>query len=432
MQICSIRPSSPGSSCQSRVDGAGAAQEQRDGRLGLERAERELVLGRDPQRRPARDDQLRARRRRQHAAELGRGRQHLLEVVDTIASVFEPDDRLELGQHARRIVEARRARSSARRPGRSAPRRCASSSANRVLPIPPGPVSVSSRVSSSSAIAVARSSSRPSSGPAGSGSGGAAGAARGGGGARQVERRILGQDRRLELLQLAARVQPELLDEGACAPAGTPPARRPGGRRGTAPASAARGSARGTGARRSAPPARRRAPRGGRARGRPRSAARARPAAARRSGRPRWPPGRAAARRPAAARGTGQRLAQQRARLLRRRRLGARDQRLEAVEVELARLDVDRVAGRAGDDRARAERPAQLGHVAPGAPSSPSRAGGRPTARRSAASSGRPRRGARAAGTPAARAAWPPSARSRHPRRPPAADRGSRSPSAAI
>ena len=48
---------------QPRVDGAGAAQEQRDRGLGGERAERELVLGGDPQRRAARDDELRVRRR---------------------------------------------------------------------------------------------------------------------------------------------------------------------------------------------------------------------------------------------------------------------------------------------------------------------------------------------------------------------------------
>ena len=46
---------------QARVDGPRAAQEQRDRGLGGERAERELVLGGQPQRRAARDHELGAR-----------------------------------------------------------------------------------------------------------------------------------------------------------------------------------------------------------------------------------------------------------------------------------------------------------------------------------------------------------------------------------
>ena len=242
---------------QPRVDGAGAAQEQRDRGLGRQRAERELVLGRDPQRRAAGDDQLRAGRRREHAAELAAPRPAPARSCRRRRSVCE-------ARAPARARRATRAGSSTapsaiiRAPsGNAPPSRCASSSANRVLPIPPGPVSVSSRTSRRS------SADRRSRGPRrGRAAGRAERAAaaprarRAGRASASVERRVLGQDRRLELLQLAAGVQPELLDEDVRARAGRPRARRPGGRRGRGRASAARGSARGTGARRSAPRAR--------------------------------------------------------------------------------------------------------------------------------------------------------------------------------
>ncbi len=57
-------------------------------------------------------------------------------------------------------------------------------------------------------------------------------------GARSVERRVLAQDRRLKLAQLAARLDPELLDERAPGLAGRPRAPRPAGPSGTARASA--------------------------------------------------------------------------------------------------------------------------------------------------------------------------------------------------
>ena len=58
-------------------------------------------------------------------------------------------------------------------------------------------------------------------------------------GAARSSARILPQDRLLQLPQLAARLDPELVDERCAARRGTPPARRPGGRSDTAPASAA-------------------------------------------------------------------------------------------------------------------------------------------------------------------------------------------------
>ena len=85
-----------------------------------------------------------------------------------------------------------------------------------------------------------------------------------------------------------------------------------------------------------------------------------------------------------------QRLAQQRARLLWLGGFGACGQRLEALEVELPGLDLERVAGRPRDDRVLGpERSAQLRHVDLQRLSSPSRAARRPTARRSGGSVGR-------------------------------------------
>ena len=112
---------------------------------------------------------------------------------------------------------------------------------------------------------------------------------------RQVERRILAQDRLLEPLELLARLEAELVGELAAARRDTRRAPRPGGPSGRARASAGRAGAPSAGARRSAPRARRSARRGGRRPDRRRSAARARPSAAPRAGRSR--PGRTARRR---------------------------------------------------------------------------------------------------------------------------------------
>ena len=84
------------------------------------------------------------------------------------------------------------------------------------MPIPPGPVSVISRTSgsASSAAAASRSESRPISGPAGAGRGGTAtGRGRRRLGQQQVERRILREHRALELLQLATGLEPEVLHQ---------------------------------------------------------------------------------------------------------------------------------------------------------------------------------------------------------------------------
>ncbi len=93
---------------QARVDGAGAALEQRDGRLGGQRAERELVLGGEMERRAARHHELRARRRVQDRVERGRGVEQLLEVVhddQQLAARRLADRRLQLRTHQARIVQ---------------------------------------------------------------------------------------------------------------------------------------------------------------------------------------------------------------------------------------------------------------------------------------------------------------------------------------
>ena len=93
-----------------RVDGAGAALEQRDRGLGGERAERQLVLGREPQRGAARDHDLRARRGGQQAADLARRVEQLLEVVDDdeqFALLDLAERLLELGADLLRVGEGR-------------------------------------------------------------------------------------------------------------------------------------------------------------------------------------------------------------------------------------------------------------------------------------------------------------------------------------
>ena len=118
----------------------------------------------------------------------------------------------------------------------------------------------------------------------------AASAAPGSAGADGLRRRresgILVEHRPLERLQLLPGLDPEPVHERLRARSGTPRARRPGGRSGRARASAGRGTARGTGAPPRARRAPARAPRASRARGRRRSAPRARRVAALRAGRP--------------------------------------------------------------------------------------------------------------------------------------------------
>ena len=160
------------------------------------------------------------------------------------------------------------------------------------------------------------------------------------------------EDRRLELLQLAAGIEAEVLDQGAAHAAERVE------RVGLAPGAVERAhqlrvqplavgvlgrqrlelaDERGVGAgrerrRRCAPPARR--------------------AADRRAGRPPPPRARAAARRRAAARGTARapRASSADASPRLPGRAGTRDERLEALEVELARLERDRVARGVRDD----------------------------------------------------------------------------------
>ena len=143
--------------------------------------------------------------------------------------------------------------------------------------------------------APSRSAPRPSSGVGGSGSGGGSEAGLRGAG-RRPPGRASGPARRIAASRrcaIAAGWRPGRAPRSARgARAGRPPARRPGGRRGRGRASAARGSARGTGARRSAPRARRR-PRAWRPSARSSSIALLERVerAARRAGRPRPPAG---------------------------------------------------------------------------------------------------------------------------------------------
>ena len=68
--------------------------------------------------------------------------------LSTTTSASQAQHRLELaGRRVRGVVEAAPSATNRAPSGKSPPSRCASSSANRVLPIPPGPVSVSSRTS---------------------------------------------------------------------------------------------------------------------------------------------------------------------------------------------------------------------------------------------------------------------------------------------
>ena len=243
-----------------------------------------------------------------------------------------------------------------------------------------------------------------------------------------LERGVVRQDLRLQPLQRRARVEAEILDQRV--------ARPPVGleRVGLAPgagkgrASAARGTARGTSARPSAPRARRRAPRPDRPLGRARSAVRARPAATPPTGRLRSRPGRTAARRPAAGRGTAPapRAAARRpprAAPRRRARPGSRSARGPAAPAR------PRSRSRSRGSRLCSRRPRGAGaRRAPEGPWTRSRAARSPTARRSGDWSKRRPHGAPTAAAPAAHAASaPPRGSVRRPRQP-AAGRGSRTP----
>ena len=102
-----------------------------------------------------------------------------------------------------------------------------------------------------------------------------AGDAASGGPAGCVQRRVVGQDRSLELLQARALARARARRAARAAHPGRPAARRPGGRSGTARASAGRGGARATDARapmpRARPPAARARPRPDRRRSGPRA-----------------------------------------------------------------------------------------------------------------------------------------------------------------
>ena len=104
---------------------------------------------------------------------------------------------------------------------------------------------------------------------------------------RCVEARVLGEDLLLQALELGARLDPDLLDQGLRAPRGRHRAPRTGARRDRGPASAARAGALATAPRRSAPRAGRSPRRGARRRARRRSPARAPAGEAPRAGRSR-------------------------------------------------------------------------------------------------------------------------------------------------
>ena len=146
-----------------------------------------------------------------------------------------------------------------------------------------------------------------------------------------------------------ARLGAELLDERGSGGARRPRARPPAGRSGRARGAAARGDARETGVRRRAPRAPARSRVAARARVRRRCAARAPRGGARRDGAPRRRPARRRGRRAARpARARAPRRAARRPRSA--PPYAPRRRATEAVEVELARLDAQQVAGRARDE----------------------------------------------------------------------------------
>ena len=219
------------------------------------------------------------------------------------------------------------------------------------------------------------------------------------GGATSARAAAPGAGSRVQLLQLAARLDPELVDERRGAPRGSARAPPPAGPSGRARASAARAAARAAGptderleladdARAWRPSSSSASIRSSSATSRS-SSSRAISACANVSSR-------VGERRAAPER---ERLAQQAAPRCRARALrAARDEPLEAAEVELVRLDARARSPAAASASTRRRALAAAGRRRSGARSSPSAAAARPRAGRSAARSRRPRsRGAAAA-----------------------------------
>ena len=135
--------------------------------------------------------------------------------------------------------------------------RLASSSASRVLPTPLSPLTRKSRPRPAAASSSAARELVELAVASDEDAGGAAAGPRRRPRAGEVERGVLAQDRLLELLQPLARLDPELVDERAPRVAVRLRAPRPGGRSGTARASADRAGARAADGARRAPRARR-------------------------------------------------------------------------------------------------------------------------------------------------------------------------------
>ncbi len=203
--------------------------ERKVGVGSVERRHRVLALGCQPQRGAARGEDPEARGRGEEVADEGRGGEDLLEVVEheqhpplaqvldhTVGRAFRSPSRTSSDSA---IVATRSSGSeTGARPTNSAPSRssgsssCATASPILVLPVPPGPVRVTSRAPSSrnSALTAASSSRRPTSGVGGTGQR----PRRAGWRFRSGEARVLPEDRPLQLLQGWARVEAEILREG--------------------------------------------------------------------------------------------------------------------------------------------------------------------------------------------------------------------------
>ena len=241
---------------QARVDGAGAAQEQRGGGLARERAERQLVLGGEPQRRAAGDDELRSAARRPAAAPSSGAASSSCSKLSTTSS----SSRLVAVAERAARAPAPTCSGILERAERDEARALGELGAERVRELEreaglADPARAGEREQAHAGVAqqlgaVARSSSRPSSGCAGSGR---AGAGRRPAAARRRRPRAssAGSCARIAPRGAGARGRARgRARRSACGGrAGRRRARRPGGPRGRARASAARGSARGTGAR---------------------------------------------------------------------------------------------------------------------------------------------------------------------------------------
>ena len=228
-QICSIRCSSPGCSCSRGFERAGAAQEQLRRGLGRQRRDGELVLGADPQRGAARDHELRARRDGQQPGQVGRGVEQLLEVVEheqQLAAAEHGGQAFALGRaellrdlrgHARGVVE-RGELDEVRAVGevRRAPVRELEREVRLADPARPGQreqphVRVGEQLGGGREIVLAAEQRRRRD-RQGGGEHGLHGG-RGRDGRVELERRVLGEDRGLQALELRARVQAEVLDQ---------------------------------------------------------------------------------------------------------------------------------------------------------------------------------------------------------------------------